>query len=143
LTRRFEAARACELIARHRIDAVAVVPLMLRRMLRHDAAALVSLRRIVSGSDTLTPALADESLARLGPSLYDLYGTAEGGMVSLADPTELRRKPGAVGRAIRGVRARLLDEADREVGPGAVGRLCVRSAWAANKKGWVETGDLA
>src|SRR5204862_13384 len=98
LTARFEAARACELVARHRIDAVAVVPLMLRRMLHHDAAALTSLRRIVSGSDTLTPALADAALTRLGPTLYNLYGTAEGGMVSLADPAELRRKPGTVGR---------------------------------------------
>jgi acyl-CoA synthetase (AMP-forming)/AMP-acid ligase II len=143
LTTRFEVARACELIARHRIDAVAVVPLMLRRMLHHDAVALASLRRIVSGSDTLTPALARESLARLGPTLYNLYGTAEGGMVSMADPAELTRKPGTVGKAVWGVRVRLLDEADREVGPGAIGRVCVRSAWTAEKKGWVETGDLA
>jgi acyl-CoA synthetase (AMP-forming)/AMP-acid ligase II len=143
LTTRFDAARACELIARHRIDAVAVVPLMLRRMLHHDAAALTSLRRVVSGSDTLTPALAGETLDRLGPVLFNLYGTAEGGMVSLADPAELRRKPGTVGQAIRGVGVRLLDENDREVSPGAVGRVCVRSAWAAGEKGWVDTGDLA
>lgn len=143
LTERFEAARACDLIARHRIDAVAVVPLMLRRMLRHDAAALTPLRCVVSGSDTLTPALADEALERLGPTLYNLYGTAEGGMISLADPTELRHKPGTVGKAVRGVRARLLDESGREVVPGAVGRMCVRSAWGAGEKGWVETGDLA
>jgi acyl-CoA synthetase (AMP-forming)/AMP-acid ligase II len=143
LTTRFEAARACELIARHRIEAVAVVPVMLRRILHHDPAALASLRRICCGSDTLTPALACETLARLGPSLFNLYGTAEGGMVSMADPAELRRKPGTVGKAVWGVRVRLLDEADREVGPGAVGRVCVRSAWTVDKKRWVETGDLA
>jgi fatty-acyl-CoA synthase len=143
LTARFEAARACELVARHRIGAAAVVPLMLRRMLRHDAAALASLRCVVSGSDTLTPALAEEAFERLGPAVYNLYGTAEGGMISLAAPAELRRKPGTVGRAVRGVRTRVLDEAGREVGAGAVGRLCVRSAWAAGEKGWVETGDLA
>jgi acyl-CoA synthetase (AMP-forming)/AMP-acid ligase II len=143
LTARFDAARACALIARHRIDAAAVVPLMLRRMLSHDAAALASLRRIVCGSDTLTPALACECLARLGPTLFNLYGTSEGGMVSMADPAELRCKPGTVGKAIWGVRVRLLNESDREVGPGAVGRVCVRSAWTADKKRWVETGDLA
>ena len=31
--RRFEAARACELVARFKIDAMATIPLMLRRML--------------------------------------------------------------------------------------------------------------
>jgi fatty-acyl-CoA synthase len=143
LTTRFEAAQACELIARHRIDALAAIPLMLRRMLHHDPAALTSLRRIVCGSDTLTPALASESLDRLGPTLFNLYGTAEGGMISMADPAELRRKPGTVGKAIRGVRLRLLDEAEREVSPHAVGRVCVRSAWTANKRAWIETGDLA
>ena len=143
LSARFEAGRACELVARHRIAATAVVPLMLRRMLRHDAAALASLRCVVSGSDTLTPALAEEAFERLGPAVYNLYGTAEGGMISLAEPAELRRKPGTVGRAVRGVRTRVLDGAGREVGTGAVGRLCVRSAWAAGEKGWVETGDLA
>ncbi|HYH66118.1 MAG TPA: AMP-binding protein, partial [Urbifossiella sp.] len=134
LTARFEAARACELVARHRIAAAAVVPLMLRRMLRHDAAALASLRCVVSGSDTLTSALAEEAFERLGPAVYNLYGTAEGGMISLADPAELRRKPGTVGRVVRGVRTRVLDGAGRPVGAGAVGRLCVRSAWAAGAK---------
>ena len=139
---RFDAARACEVIARRRIDMLVTIPLMLRRMLNHDAVALSSLRQIFCGADVLTPALADETLARLGPILFNTYGTAEGGTVSLADATELRRKPGTVGKPIRGVRLRLLDEAGREVGTGAVGRICVSSAWTANEKGWVETGDL-
>lgn len=143
LTTRFEAARACELVARHRIEVMTVVPLILKRMLNQDAAALTSLRRIVSGSDTLTPALASESLARLGPTLFNLYGTSEAGTVTLATPPELGRKPGTIGKPIWGVRVRLLDGADREVGPDEIGRVCVRSAWTTNKKGWVETGDLA
>jgi acyl-CoA synthetase (AMP-forming)/AMP-acid ligase II len=143
LTRRFEAARACALIARHQIEVVTVVPLMLRRMLHRDVGALSSLRRIISGSDTLSPELARESLARLGPTLFNLYGSSEGGIAIMATPDELRRKPGTIGKPIRGVRVRLLDQADREVGAGAVGRLCVRSAWTANKKNWIETGDLA
>jgi fatty-acyl-CoA synthase len=143
LTTRFEAGLACELIKRHEIEVVTVVPLMLRRMLQRDAAALASLRRIVSGSDTLTAALGTESLARLGPTLFNLYGSSEGGLAIMAGPAVLRRKPGTIGKPIWGVRLRLLDGADREVGDGAVGRLCVRSAWTTNKKGWVETGDLA
>ncbi len=143
LTARFDTTRACELIARHRIEALAVVPLMLKRMLHHDAASLTSLRRIVCGSDTLSADLAAQTLARLGPTLFNLYGTAEGGMISMANAAELRRKPGTVGRAIWGVRVRLLDQAGHEVGANAIGRVCVRSAWTIDKKTWIETGDLA
>jgi acyl-CoA synthetase (AMP-forming)/AMP-acid ligase II len=142
-TRRFEAAHACALIARHRIEVVTVVPLMLQRMLNRDAAALSSLRCIITGSDTLNPALARESLARLGPTLFNLYGSSEGGIAIMATPDELRRKPDTIGKPIRGVRVRLLNEAHQEVGDQVVGRLCVRSAWTTNKNNWIETGDLA
>jgi acyl-CoA synthetase (AMP-forming)/AMP-acid ligase II len=142
-TTRFEAGRACALIARHQIEVVTVVPLMLRRMLEREAAALSSLRRIISGGDTLSPELARDALARLGPALFNLYGSSEGGIAIMATPDDLRRKPGTIGRPIRGVRVRLRDAADREVGAGAVGRLCVRSAWTVSKQNWIETGDLA
>jgi acyl-CoA synthetase (AMP-forming)/AMP-acid ligase II len=143
LTRRFEAARACELIARHKIEVVTVVPLMLQRMLNRDAGALSSLRCVITGSDTLSPALARESLDRLGPTLFNLYGSSEGGIAIMADPEELRRKPDTIGKPIWGVRIRLLNEANQEVGVKEVGRLCVHSAWTVSKKNWIDTGDLA
>jgi acyl-CoA synthetase (AMP-forming)/AMP-acid ligase II len=142
-TRRFEAAQACALIARHQVEVVTVVPLMLRRMLSQDAEALSPLRCIITGSDTLSPALARESLARLGPTLFNLYGSSEGGVVIMAAPDELRRKPDSIGKPIRGVCVRLLNESGQEVGEKQVRRLCVRSAWTTDKKNWVETGDLA
>jgi acyl-CoA synthetase (AMP-forming)/AMP-acid ligase II len=142
-TRRFEAGSACELIARHKIEAVTVVPLMLQRMLNHDAEALRSLRCIITGGALLSPALAHESLAKLGPTLFNLYGTSEGGFAILANPAQLARKPESIGKPVRGVCARVLNEADQEVGDKAVGRLCLRSSWTTNKKNWIETGDLA
>jgi len=141
--RRFDAGRVCEMIARHRIEAVAVVPLMLQRMLNRDAAALTSLRCIVTGGALLSPALARESLEKLGPTLFNLYGTSEGGFAIMATPVSLARKPESIGRPVRGVRARIVNEADQEVGDKVVGRLCVRSSWTTNKKNWIETGDLA
>ncbi|MGL4423582.1 MAG: class I adenylate-forming enzyme family protein, partial [Gemmataceae bacterium] len=140
---RFEAGRACELIARHRIEAVTVVPLMLQRMLTNDAAALGSLRCVISGGALLGPVLARQSLAALGPSLFNLYGTSEGGFAVMATPDLLARKPESIGRPVSGVRARILDPAGHEVGGTAVGRLCLRSSWTTSKQSWIETGDLA
>lgn len=143
VTRRFDAARSAALIARHQIEAVTLVPLMLQRMLRQDPGALASLRCIIAGSAPLSPALAVEALARLGPTLFNLYGTSEAGFAIMAPPDTLRRKPGALGRPLPGVRARIVDEAGRAVGAGAIGRLVVRSAWTVGGAGWIETGDLA
>lgn len=143
MTRRFDAARACALIARHQVEAVTLVPLMLQRMVRLDPGALSSLRCIIAGSAPLSPTLAREALDRLGPTLFNLYGTSEAGFSIMATPELLRRKPGAIGRPLPGVRARVVDAAGQAVGGARVGRLCIRSAWTVSGMGWIETGDLA
>lgn len=142
-TRRFDAGKACALVAEHRVELMTLVPLQLSRMLGRDAAALASLQCILTGAAPLSPALATETLARLGPILFNLYGTSEGGFAVMATPAQLARKPDTIGRPVSGVRFRLLDAADREVPAGSVGRLCLRSAWTTSKANWIETGDLA
>lgn len=59
VTRRFEAAQACALIATHQIEVVTLVPLMLQRMLKHNSSSLSSLQRILSGGAALSPAIAE------------------------------------------------------------------------------------
>jgi acyl-CoA synthetase (AMP-forming)/AMP-acid ligase II len=142
-TRRFDAARACALIAAHHIEVVTLVPLMLQRMLKQDAGSLSSLRCIITGGAMLSPALARESLVQLGPTLFNLYGTSEGGFAIMATPEVLSKKPESIGKPVRGVCTRILNEADQEVGEKAVGRLCIRSSWTTSQKDWIETGDLA
>lgn len=143
ITRRFDAARACALIARHQIEAVTLVPLMLQRMLRADPDALASLGCLITGSAALSPTLAGEALARLGPRLFNLYGTSEAGFSIMATPNTLGEKPGSIGKPLQGVRASIVDEADRPAGETLIGRLRIRSAWTAGGGGWIETGDLA
>jgi acyl-CoA synthetase (AMP-forming)/AMP-acid ligase II len=142
-TRRFDAGQACSLIARNNIEVVTLVPLMLQRMLRHDAALLAPLKCIITGGALLSPALAKEASLRLGPKLFNLYGTSEAGVCVMATPDVVGAKPESIGKPIRGVRARIVNEADQEVGERAVGRLCIRSAWTTSQASWIETGDLA
>jgi fatty-acyl-CoA synthase len=141
--RRFDAARACSLIAKNQIEIVALVPLMLQRMLKHDAAALSSLRCIITGGALLSPTLARQTLERLGPVLFNLYGTSEAGFCVMGTPDLLRRKPDAIGKPVWGARATVLDKSNQPVGSKAIGRLCIRSSWTVNRKNWIETGDLA
>lgn len=140
---RFEARLASTLIARRRIEAITVVPLMLQRMLNADAESLRPLRCIITGGAPLSPALARESLSRLGPTLFNLYGTSEGGFAIMATPELLARKPESIGKPVRGVRAQIINASDQDVGENVVGRLRLRSSWTTSKKHWIETGDLA
>ncbi len=142
-TERFEAGRACALVAAHQIEAMTVVPLMLQRMLKLEAGSLASLRCIISGSALLSPALAQETLARLGPKLFNLYGASEAGFSIIGTPGLIARKPEALGKPIWGVQVKIVPEAGQEAAAGVVGRLCIRSAWTARRKMWIETGDLA
>ena len=140
---RFDAERACSLIEQDKVNVVTLVPLMLQRMLQHDSASLSSLKCIVSGGAALSPALAQETLERIGPNLFNMYGTSEAGVGIIATPEMLRRKPESIGRPIAGVRVRISDASDQVVGEGETGRLCIRSAWTTSRKSWIETGDLA
>jgi fatty-acyl-CoA synthase len=142
-TNRFDAARACSLIASNKIQAVTLVPLMLQRMLRQDADSLASLQCIITGGALLSPALASEALERLGPILFNLYGTSEAGFCIMATPKLLTRKPQSIGKPVQGVRARIVNDANQEVVIRAIGRLCIRSTWSTSKESWTETGDLA
>lgn len=140
-TRRFDVGQACNLIAQEKIEVITLVPLMLRRMLNHNAQALSSLQRILTGGALLRPALAQTTLKQLGPILFNLYGTSEAGFCILAAPDLLQRQPESIGKPIAGVQVNIRHEGSSQ--SYQKGQLCIRSAWSAGAKRWIETGDLA
>ena len=142
-SKRFDAGRACSLIAQNKIEAVTLVPLMLQRMLKLDSDSLSSLQCVIAGGALLSPALARETLERLGPKLFNLYGTSEAGFCIVGTPDILARKPESIGKPVPGVRAKIVNDSNRVVGDRTIGRLCIRSAWTTSQKSWIETGDLA
>lgn len=143
VTPRFEAACACELIARHRVSVVTLVPLMLQRLLKQDVAAISCVQCFLTGGAHLQPPLAQAVLTRLGPVLFNLYGTSEAGFCVIGTPTLLQRKPYALGKPVPGVRVNIMRDPLPEKNRPAVGQLCIRSAWSTRQQDWIETGDLA
>lgn len=144
LQRNFDARKACQLVREHQVDMINVVPLMLYRMLRESPDDLKPLTCIACGGAELSPKLATETLSSLGDVLFNLYGTSEAGLNFIATPQDLRAEPRTIGKPLRGVRVRILDEQDQLLPEGQIGRICVHNAWSMDGRDetWIDTGDL-
>ncbi len=114
----------------HRAQVLVVVPVMLSRILGLGPDVLVTepttdLRVIASSGSALGSKLATETLDRFGPVLYNLYGSTEVAVATIATPADLLEAPATAGRVARGVRVEILDDGGAVVPDGTVGRVFV------------------
>ena len=157
----FDPEEVLRTIERERITSSVMVPTMLARLVelplsvirRYDTS---SLRWLMSSAAPLPTEVARKVEDTFGPILYNCYGATETGVVTLAKPGEHTRHPGTIGRTVRGVEIRLLDEHDNEVKVGEVGELYVSTpvlmegyhgdeaaTRAGTRNGAFSVGDLA
>jgi fatty-acyl-CoA synthase len=64
---------------------------------------------------------------RFGDVLYNVYGSSETALATVALPRDLRAAPGTAGRAVPGVRVAVVDDRGRTLPSGEVGRVFVGS----------------
>jgi fatty-acyl-CoA synthase len=133
VSRRFDPAGTLGLIERHRARVLVAVPVMLQRILAlgddvlggHD---LGDLEVVAASGSALSSHLTTEWIQRVGPNLYNTYGSTEVALASIATPDELRRHPTTAGRIVPGVRVEILDDHAQPVPVGTVGRIFVANA---------------
>lgn len=144
LLNKYKTEDACKLIRENKIEAVILVPLMLQRMLKHDRSTFYTVKCILSGGAPLDANLTCYTLQELGDVLYNLYGTSEAGFSVLAKPHDLRKYPTTIGKPIRGVSIKIVDNNQRKSKIGTVGMVCIKNQWVMDNKSnqWVSTGDL-
>lgn len=133
LQRRFDPEDVLRLVARHRARVLVLVPVMLQRVLDVPPRALAaadtsSLRVIVCSGSAMPSWVATQALRRFGPVVYNVYGSTEVAVASIATPADLQVQPQSAGRPAPGVVVRVLDEQDRPARRGTVGRVFVGSA---------------
>ena len=130
LHRRFRPAEVLEDVAKHKVTAIVVVPVMLSRMLDvletlDPKPDLSSLRIVFVSGSQLGAELASRAMKDIGPVVYNLYGSTEIAFVSIARPEDLKKSPATVGPLVKGVKVKILDEHGSEVPRGQVGRIFV------------------
>ncbi|ABB05944.1 class I adenylate-forming enzyme family protein [Burkholderia lata] len=126
LTRHTDGSRLWAIARRTQATNVVVVPTLLRRMLDaslHDPPAAIE--RIVSGSAPMPTRLIEETSGRWGEVLYNLYGSTEAGLITIADPRDLRDAPDSVGYAVHGTEVVIRGNAGDTLGPGKIGEVVV------------------
>jgi acyl-CoA synthetase (AMP-forming)/AMP-acid ligase II len=142
------------------MTSVAGVPTQLALMLRDpefDSFDLSSVQFIIAGGGPITPGLAEEARRRFGAKLSTRYSCTEAGIglgTAFDDPEE--DAVISVGRPHASVELAVRDADGRDVGPEAIGEVCLRSPavmtgyWrdaeqtraAFTADGFVRTGDL-
>jgi acyl-CoA synthetase (AMP-forming)/AMP-acid ligase II len=130
---RFDPLVFLELVDRHKVTSVHLVPTMVSRLLQVPETVtrsldLSSLRTVICGAAPLFPEYKLAFLERFGDCLYEYYGSTETGVNTLISPREIRERPSSVGRAFADNELRILDEAGEEVSDGERGVLYMHNA---------------
>lgn len=152
---RFEPVAVNEAMVRHRVQVFIGVPAMLQRMLdvpvQPSLGGMGALRAVVTSGSRMPSGLAASFMGRFGDVLYNVYGSTESRVVSIATPDELRRAPECAGTAPPGVALAILDDDLQPVPEGTTGRIFVRNPMSAayadgttrqQHRGLLAIGDL-
>lgn len=158
---KFSATAFLDAVPAHHLNYASLVPTQIHAILEADGAGgggcpLGSLRVLVSNAAPLPQATKYRLIERLPQArLFDSYGATELGMVAHLRPEEMLSREHCVGLAAPGVELRVVDEEGRDVPPGDVGQIAVRSPWlftgylddpAATAQAWIgdwcSVGDL-
>jgi acyl-CoA synthetase (AMP-forming)/AMP-acid ligase II len=163
----WQAERALHLIERERTTNTVLVPTMLNTLLgsadlgRRDVS---SMRLLGYGASPLPPATIREAMRAFSCPFLQMYGTTElCGMALMLFPSDhdlgIASRPeilASAGLPLAFVETRIVDDIRRDVAPGEIGELIIRSEvmvpgyWQAPSMtretfvdGWLHTGDMA
>lgn len=122
---------------------VSVPTLLLRWMRSLGSQGAPPLKAVITGSAPLSESLCRELLTRLGPIVYNLYGSTEAGLVALATPEALQLAPGSVGKPLPGNQVRIT-EGGSPTAEGKWGTIEVSGPLVVGPQtdGWYNTGDV-
>jgi len=126
---RFDAAEALALMAEHRVDWVMMVPTMMLRIWRLDAALrrrhdLGALRVLLHLAAPCPAWLKQAFIDWLGAArVHELYGGTEGQSATWIVGDEWLAHRGSVGKPLPGSNMKICDDAGNELPPGEIGEV--------------------
>ncbi|MNX78478.1 putative acyl--CoA ligase YhfT [compost metagenome] len=120
------------------------VPLMIQKVYQLNESQL-KVKNIISGGDVLQLNIIKTIHKTQSTKLYNLYGTSETGVCTIATHQDLIKYPETIGKNIKGVTVKIKNLNQSEATEDTVGNLFIKCRWSADNKNNMEisTGDLA
>ncbi|BBY76194.1 acyl-CoA synthetase [Mycolicibacterium parafortuitum] len=130
--RKFDPAATLALVDKYQATGLAVVPVMFDRIMDlpdeiRNRYSGRSLRFATASGSRMRPDVVTAFMDQFGDVIYNNYNATEAGMIATATPEDLRAAPDTAGRPADGTELRILDAEHRELPPGEVGQIFVRS----------------
>jgi acyl-coenzyme A synthetase/AMP-(fatty) acid ligase len=151
----FTPAEYVEVVGQREITVGGLVPSVVRQLLAADFAE-IALPGLAVLFSTGAPLHAEEKRAaarRLCPNFRERYGTAETLAISILQPKDFADRAQSVGQPHSLATVEIVDDADRQLATGAVGRLRIQgpglatplpgAAEASFRDGWFYPGEIA
>ena len=158
---KFDAGEWLCIVERERPTMAFLVPAMAELLVAHPdfaTADLTSLQAVSIGSAPLAPATLLTLVERLPQaSVSNSYGMTEAGPAFIVMPQEeVAKRVGSVGKPFPPMEIKIVDDADKKLGPHEVGELLMRlqgrqreyykdedaTAGTWTEDGWLRSGDL-
>ena len=162
LTLRVDSAHILALIEKHQVTRYVTSTALAGSLMAHIIEKVPNSREICRSLEVMAisgasapPALRDGMIARICPQIEINYGSTEAGPMATATTQTLATHPDSAGRIHYWMEAEAVDEQDRRLPPGEVGRLRFRSPTVCEgyigdpeataksfRNGWCYPGDL-
>jgi long-chain acyl-CoA synthetase len=126
---KFDAEEVLRAVERHRVTTAYMVPTMFHRLLQLPEETrghydLSSLEVVAHSAAPCPKGVKQQMMDWWGPVIWETYGGMEGA-ATIAKPHRWLEKPGTVGRSVKGVTVRILDDDGKPLPAGEVGNVYI------------------
>jgi long-chain acyl-CoA synthetase len=129
---RFDPEELLQLIEKHRVTHIHMVPIMFNRLVRlpDEVKAkydLSSLEYVVHAAAPVSPPIKRMMIEWWGPVINEYYGSTEISMVTLCNSEEWLAHPGTVGKVLPDADVKIVDGEGNELPRGEIGEVVARN----------------
>ena len=134
---RFDAEELLQLIEKHRVTHIHMVPIMFNRLLKLPDAVktkydLSSLKFIIHAAAPVSPPIKRAMIEWWGPVINEYYGSTEVGIVVFCDAEQWLAHPGTVGKPLPESDVRVVDASGNTLAPREIGEVLARTRTIAD-----------
>jgi fatty-acyl-CoA synthase len=143
ITKKFDTERTLKIMQDEKPDSWIAVPLMIQKVFSANAGS-IPVKSIISGGDVLPSNIIGVIRKKSSAKIYNLYGTSETGVCTIATDDDLRNYPGTIGKTIPGIKTKIVGADGNLIAGEGAGQLLVKCAWSSESRNadHLPTGDL-